>query len=180
MNGFLWLGVICTLVLIVGVVFDSADGILDSVDLGPSWFSLPVVAAFLGAFGFGTGAFVGLSGAVALVPGTAAGVVVAWIALRLTRAARSMDTGVTETEEAMVGSLGRIVIAPTGERTGVVLLDRPTGPLRVACTADSPMSAGEEVLVVRVGSATLVHVESFAANFGPPPHDSTQQGSTPP
>jgi len=175
MNGFLWLGLICTAVLILGVVFDAADGLLDSVEFGPSWLSLPVAAAFLGAFGFGTGAFVASIGAIALVPGVVAGVAIAWLALRVTTAARHMSTGVTDTEEAMVGSLGHVVIPPTTGRTGTVLLDRPTGPLRVACTADAPLSVGEEVMVVRVGSATLVHVESFAANFNSLP----PQGGTP-
>ncbi len=175
MNGFLWLGVICAVVLIVGVVFDVADGLFDSFDLGPSWFSLPVVAAFLGAFGFGTGAFVGVVGALALVPGAVAGFAVAWLALRATAAARHMSTGVTDTESAMLGSLGRLVTPPTPERTGSVLLHRPTGPLRVACTGVAGLVAGDEVLVVGVESATLVHVESLDAHLESPP----PQGGTP-
>lgn len=169
MNGFLWLGVVCTVVLIVGIAFDAADGLLDSVEFGPGWFSLPVVAAFFGAFGFGAGAFVSSVGAAALVPGVAAGGALAWLTFRLTTAARTMSTGVTDTEDAMLGSLGHVVIPPVAGRSGAVMLDRPAGPLRVACTADVPLVAGEEVMVVRVGSATLVHVESLSAHFNTPP-----------
>lgn len=161
MNGFLWLGVICTVILVVSIVLDGFDDALDALDVGPPWLSLPVVAAFLGAFGFGTGAFVDAVGAVAVVPGVAAGAGFAWLAARLTAAAVHMPTGTTDTEEAMLGSLGRIVTPTTPTRTGEALLHRPAGPVKVACTADTDLPAGTEVIVVDVRSATFVHVQPF-------------------
>lgn len=178
MNGFLWLGVACTAVLVVAIVFDGLDDAFDALDIGPSWLSLPVVAGFLAAFGFGTGAFYGSLGAVALVPGAAAGVAFGYAALRLTAAVIDMPTGRTDTEVAMLGSLGQVVTAPRPGRYGEVLLARPTGPLKVACTAATDIATGTEVVVVDVTSSTLVTVQPLdlegnarytAAAAEPPP-----------
>lgn len=172
MNGFLWLGVVCTAVLVVSVAFDALDGLddaFDAIDVGPPWLSAAVVLAFLGAFGFGTGAFVDALGPAAALPGAAAGVGFGWLAARLTRLAVDLPTGTTDTEEAMLGSLGRITTPPTPTRTGEALLDRPAGPTKVACTADAELPIGTEVVVVDVRSATLVHVEPFDPSFPPDP-----------
>jgi hypothetical protein len=160
-NGFLWLGVACAAFLVIAVVFDGFDDAFDAIDLGPSWLSLPVLAAFLGAFGFGTGAVYGELGVVALAPGVAAGVGFAWLAARLTAAALHMPTGRTDTEADMLGSLGRVVTPPEPGRYGEVLLARPTGPLKVACTAHERLAGGIEVVVIDVISSTLVQVEPF-------------------
>ena len=37
MNGFLWVGVVCTVILAVAVLVDGLDGSIDALDLGPSW-----------------------------------------------------------------------------------------------------------------------------------------------
>jgi hypothetical protein len=161
MNGFLWLGVACATFLVIAVVFDGLDDAFDALDLGPSWLSLPVLAAFLGAFGFGTGAVYGELGTVALLPGIAVGAGFAWLAARFTAAALHMPTGSIDTEEAMLGSLGRIVTVPEPGRFGEVLLARPTGPVKVACTAAERIPAGTEVVVVDVVSSTLVRVDPF-------------------
>lgn len=167
MNGFLWLGVLCTLFLAVSVVLDGLDASFDMFDIGPGWLSLPVVAAFLAAFGFGTGALVGSLGGVAVVPGTVAGVGFAALAARVTTAAIRMPTDVTDTESALVGSLGRVVTAPAPPRYGEVLLHRPSGPVKVACTASEPIPVGTEIVVVDVVSSTLVVVVAFDTD-GPP------------
>jgi hypothetical protein len=160
-NGFLWLGVACTLLLVVSVVVDAFDDALDALDVGPPWLSVAVVTAFGAAFGFGTGAFVDSIGLLALVPGVIAGGAFAWLAARLTAAAVHLPTGVTDTDEALLGSLGRIVTPPSPPRVGEALLHRPTGPVKVACTADEPLAAGTEVVVVDVRSSTFVHVQAF-------------------
>ncbi len=67
MNGFLWLGVACTVVLVIAIVLDGLDDAFDALDLGPSWLSLPVLAAFGGAFGFVAGALIGGLGLAVLV-----------------------------------------------------------------------------------------------------------------
>jgi hypothetical protein len=161
MNGFLWLGVACTLLLVASIVFDGIGDAFDALDMGSGQLSLPAVAAFLGAFGFGTGAFWDALGPVALVPGAAAGFVLGWGALRLSRAAMLMPTDATETQASLLGSLGRIVTAPAVGRYGEVMLVRPGGPLKVACTARTPLPVDTEVVVVDVLSSTLVSVTPF-------------------
>jgi membrane-bound ClpP family serine protease len=163
-NGFLWLGLLCTVFLAVSVLLDGLDVSLDMLDFGPEWLSLPVVAAFLAAFGFGTGALVDSLGGLAVVPGIAAGVGFAGLAARLTAAAIRMPTDVTDSEAALVGSLGRVVTVPAPSRYGEVLLHRPSGPVKVACTASEPIAVGTEVVVVDVVSSTLVVVVPFDAD----------------
>lgn len=161
MNGFLWLGVVSTVPLLVAVVADGLGDAIDAFDIGPDWLSVPAVFAFLGAFGFGTGAFWGSLGAAALVPGIAAGLLFGWGAVRLVHAAAHMPTDPTETQAGLLGSLGRVVTAPAPGRYGEVLLQRPTGPVKVACTAAAPIPVGTEVVVVDVTSSTLVEVAPF-------------------
>jgi len=164
MNGFLWLGVACTALLIAAMVFDGLDEAFDALDFGPGWLELPVIAGFLAAFGFGTGAFFTALGPVALVPGLVAGVAFGWLAARLSSAVMNMPTGRTDTEVAMLGSLGRVVTSPEPGRYGEVMLARPAGPVKVACTASAPIPVGTEVVVVDVVSSTLVTVEPFDAD----------------
>ncbi len=161
MNGFLWLGGACAVLLVVAIVFDGLDEAFDALDLGPGWLSLPVVVAFVGAFGFGAGAFWDALGPVALVPGVGAGLAFGWGATRLARLAIDMPTDATETTAGLLGSLGRVVTPPQPGRYGEALLQRPTGPVKVACTAPARLAAGTEVVVVDVTSPTLVAVEAF-------------------
>jgi membrane-bound ClpP family serine protease len=165
MNLFLWLGLISTAVLVISLIVDAFDGVLDSFDaldaFGGDWLSLPVLAAFVGAFGFATGATIDGLGPLAFVIGIAVGALFAYGAIRLTRALQDMPTDVTETESALLAAFGRIVTAPAPGRYGEVLLHRPNGPLKVACTAEHPIPVGADVVVVDVRSSTLVLVEEF-------------------
>jgi hypothetical protein len=169
MNGFLWLGVASTAVLVAAFLFDGVDELFESVDMGSPWFTLPVIAAFLGAFGFATGATVTTLGMAALAVGAATGLGFAYLAMRLSRLAMHMETDPTETEADLLASFGRILISPTPTRYGEVLLHRPGGPLKVACTAESAIAAGTEVVVVDVRSSTLVAVAPFDDPSNPEP-----------
>jgi membrane-bound ClpP family serine protease len=155
------------MLLAVSVALDGLDASIDLFEIGPGWLSLPVVAAFLAAFGFGTGALVGNLGGLAVAPGIAAGVGFAALAARLTAAAIRMPTDVTDTESALLGSLGRVVTPPAPPRYGEVLLHRPSGPVKVGCTAAEPIATGTEIVVVDVVSSTLVVVAPFDTD-GPP------------
>lgn len=167
MNGFLWLGVISTAVLLIAIAVDGFDFSFDVIELGSEWLSLPVVMAFLAAFGFVTGAAIEPLGPPALLLGGAGGLLFGWGAVRLSRAFMHMPTDPTETAADLLASFGRIVTPPTGQRYGAVLLQRPTGPLKVACTSDDELSAGDEVVVVDVVSSTLVAVVVFDADSPP-------------
>ena len=163
MNGLLWLGIISTAILLASLVFDGLDDAFDFLDvLDTGWLSLPVLAGFFGAFGFVAGALVDpLGGPIALAAGVAVGLGFGVAAARLARAFHDMPTDPTETEADLLASLGRIVVAPSPGRYGEVLLTRPTGPVKVACTAAEPLPAGTTVVVVDVRSSTLVAVEPF-------------------
>jgi hypothetical protein len=169
MNGYLWLGAISTGLLVLALVADGIDGALDALDIGPGWLSLPVVAAFFGAFGFVAGATIDSIGAPALLLGAVAGVAFGYGAVRLGAAFIDMPTDPTETEADLLASFGRIVTAPAADRLGEVLLDRPAGPVKVACLADEALVAGTEVIVVDVTSSTLVTVTEFDHGTGPLP-----------
>lgn len=162
MNGFLWLGVASTAVLLASIVLDGALDFLDSIDLGPAWLSLPVLAAFAGAFGFVAGGAVGtLGGPLAIVLGGAAGMVLAAATVRFSAVMANQPTDRTEAQADLLGALGRVVEAPAPGRYGAVLIVRPTGPVRVSAQATVAIPAGTEVVVVDVSSSTLVTVEPF-------------------
>lgn len=161
MNGFLWLGALSTVLLVVAVVLDGLDDAFDALDVGPAWLSLPVLAAFLGAFGFVTGATIDAIGPASLIAGIAAGGVFGFGAVRLSRAAMHMPTDATDTAADLMASFGRIVTPPALGRFGEVLLDRPAGPVKVACLSDETLPAGTPVIVVDVTSSTLVTVTAF-------------------
>lgn len=167
MNGFLWLGAISTAVLLISLVFDGLDHLFDALDVfdlfDGDWLSLPVIAAFFGAFGFVTGALIDPVGPVAALAGVAAGVGFGIGAARLSNAFRSMPTDPTDAQADLLASLGRIVTPPAPGRYGEVLLTRPAGPVKVACTADESLPLGTTVVVVDVRSSTLVAVEPFDA-----------------
>lgn len=161
MNGFLWLGAACTVLLVIAIVLDGLDDAFDALDLGPSWLSLPVIAAFGGAFGWVTGALVDSLGLIALVPGALAGIVFAVGAVRFSRAITDMPTDHTDAAADMLGSLGTVVEVPGAGRYGSALLRRPSGPVKVSCMADAPLAVGTAIVVVDVTSSTLVTVEEF-------------------
>jgi hypothetical protein len=169
MNWLIWLGVISTALLVVAVVLDALDGAFDALDLGPSWLSLPVVAAFLGAFGFVSGALVDRIGPGAFIAGVAAGALFGFGAVRLSRAVMHMPTDATDAAADLLASFGRIVTPTARGRFGEVLLDRPAGPVKVACLSDEPLAVGTEVIVVDVTSSTLVTVTAFDGGVGPIP-----------
>lgn len=161
MNAFLWLGVASTGLLIVSLVIDGSDGVfdvLDGMEIGGDWLSLPVVAAFLGAFGFGAGAFVDSIGLIAILPGLILGLVFAVLAGRLIRLVADDDRSPPETEASLLGSIGRIVTTTGPASYGEVLLQRTNGPTKVACRATDVLALGTEVVVVEVSSSTLVTV----------------------
>ncbi len=164
MNAFLWVGVACTALLVLAIVLDGLDDVFDALDLGPSWLSLPVLAAFGGAFGWVAGALIGALGPSALILGALAGVAFAAVTVRFSAAFTDMPTNRTDTAADLLGSLGRVVEAPQSGRYGAALLTRPSGPVKVSCMADAPIAAGTPVVVVDVTSSTLVTVEAFDAD----------------
>lgn len=130
--------------------------------------SVEAVAGFAGAFGFG-GAIANellggrtpgmVAGAVAV--GAAAAVPTAWLAARLSRAARTMRTDPTPTRDHLVGALGVVVTPVPAEGYGEVRVRLAGQPVKLNARADRPLPTGAQVFVVEALSETSVHVETY-------------------
>ncbi|MEU4423064.1 NfeD family protein [Actinoplanes sp. NPDC024001] len=136
----------------------SADGLV----------SLEAIAGFLGALGFAgaitaelldarTPALIVLSAAV----GAVAALVAAWLALRLSRAARNMRTDATPTRQHLIGTLGVVVTAvPAGTGYGEVRIRLGGQPVKLNARADQALPAGTPIFVVEAPTDTSVVVEA--------------------
>jgi membrane protein implicated in regulation of membrane protease activity len=140
--------------------------------------SLPVIAGFLGAAGFGGAIAAELSPGgggtdvlAALVAGTAAAPPTAWLAARLVRAARAMPTDATLRRADLVGALGVVVSAVPAGGYGQVRLQVGGAPLQVNAQAAGPLPAGTRVFVIDAPTDTCVIVEESASFLPaiPPP-----------
>ncbi|WBB65794.1 hypothetical protein [Micromonospora sp. WMMD812] len=130
--------------------------------------SVETVAAFAGASGFG-GAIVNelLGGrtagmvAAAAAGGAVAAIPVAWIASRLSRAARNMRTDPTPTRDDLVGALGLVVTPVPVGGYGEVRVRLAGHPVKLNARADRAIPVGAQVFVVQALSDTSVHVETY-------------------
>jgi membrane protein implicated in regulation of membrane protease activity len=133
--------------------------------------SIEAVAGFLGGFGFvgaianellpvRTPGSVLLAGAV----GVAAALPIAYLALRLSRAARSMRTDATPTRADMVGTLGVVVSGIPDQGYGEVRLRLGGQPVKLNARADRPIPIGTQIFVVEAPSDTSVVVEEIRAS----------------
>lgn len=131
---------------------------------GPA--SLEAVAGFTGAFGF-TGAIASelLDArtpnliAAAAGAGALAAVPTAWLALRLSRAARNMRTDATPTRHDLVGSLGVVVTPIPTAGYGEVRVRIGGQQVKFNARADKPLPLGARVFVIEAPSDTSVFVE---------------------
>ncbi|HET6211388.1 MAG TPA: hypothetical protein VFE14_00805 [Micromonosporaceae bacterium] len=140
-------------------------------DLDGPW-STEVIAGFAGAFGFAgaiaselVGARTGPGIAVAAVVGVLAAVPVAYLALRLSRAARNMRTDPTPTRVDLVGTLGVVVTPIPAQGYGEVRVRLAGTPVKLNARADRPIALGAHIFVVEAPSDTSVVVEETT----PPP-----------
>ncbi|WP_203712154.1 NfeD family protein [Asanoa siamensis] len=144
-----------------------SDGFLHFVHVDlPEFFSVEAVAGFVGAFGFAgaiTSEAVGASGAGAVVAAAGVGVLAAlptaYLAVRLSRAARDMHTDVTPTRADLVGTIG-VVVTPIGTAGyGEVRVRLHGQPVKLYAKSDRPLPAGAEIFVIEASSETSVVVE---------------------
>ncbi len=128
--------------------------------------SLEAVAGFVGAFGFAGAAARELLDArtpglvvTAAAIGAVTAVPVAWLALRLSRAARDMPTDATPTRADLVGALGVVVTPVPRGGYGEVRVRLGGQPVKLNARADAPIPAGASVFVVEAPTETSVVVE---------------------
>jgi membrane protein implicated in regulation of membrane protease activity len=129
-------------------------------------FSVPAIAGFVGAFGFGgaiAATLTGGGGILAVVAGLVAGVVLAvpsaWGTMLLGRAAARMRTDATPTRGDLVGRLGVVVTPITHGGYGEVRITIGGQPVKLNARSDKPVALGARVFVVEAPSDTSVVVE---------------------
>jgi membrane protein implicated in regulation of membrane protease activity len=136
------------------------------VDGGGFQVTLPSIAGFVGALGFG-GAIVaallpfGGTAAVllALLGGVLLAVPAAWLAGRLMAAAMDMPTDATPTSSDLLGALGTVVTDIPADGLGEVRLTSAGAQVKVYARATSPVPLGTQVFVIEVPTPTSVLVE---------------------
>ncbi|MFF3857074.1 hypothetical protein [Micromonospora sp. NPDC002575] len=171
--------VVATGTLIFLIIGGAGVGVLALALLGTELFhfshpgvdgpvSLEAVAGFAGAFGFGAAIVNELLGArtpgmvaAAVAGGAVAAVPTAWVAARLSRAARTMRTDPTPTRHHLVGALGLVVTPIPVDGYGEVRVRVAGQPVKLNARADRPIGMGEQVFVVEALSETSVHVETY-------------------
>jgi membrane-bound ClpP family serine protease len=137
---------------------------------------LEVVAGFTGALGFAGAIAAELLGAdspatvvMSVLIGVAAAIPAAWLAWRLSRAARSMPTDATPARRDLIGTQGVVVTrVPDGGGFGEVRLRLAGQPVKVYAKAERAIPAGARVFVVEAPTDTSVVVEQ-TPGAGPAP-----------
>lgn len=166
---FLLIGALGASVLVLALL---GSGLLHivHVDLGGR-ASAESVAGFLGAFGFGAAVASELLDArtplvvsVAVVAGVAAAAPAAYLAARLSRWARNIETDATLTRDDLVGTIGVVVtpIPPSGY--GEVRVRVAGLQVKLHARAEYPVGLGIEVFVIEAPSDTSVIVEPLLPN----------------
>jgi membrane protein implicated in regulation of membrane protease activity len=133
-------------------------------------FSLPSVAGFIGAFGFGGAVaaqlFPGRSVTMPVLIGVGCAVPTAWAWARLTRAAMNMSTDATPTQFDVIGSLGVVIRAIPDDGYGEVRLSFAGQLMKFHARAAAALPVGTEILVVDAPSTTSVVVEMATSLLG--------------
>ncbi len=150
--------------LVVADLFEGLlEGFFDAIDVdGGGFLSLPVVGAFIAAFGIGgllVGAATDDSAVLSLAGATASGIALGAIAVKLTRAFLDMPTDATPASGDFMGQIGRVITPIAGGR-GEVMLRLGGSPQKLAALTDSgtEIARGDEVVVIEVVSASTVRV----------------------
>ncbi len=149
-------------------------------DGGGFSLTLPSIAGFIGAVGFG-GAIVaallpfGGAGAVlvALIVGLAVAVPAAWSAGRLMAAAVNMPTDATPESSDLIGTIGVVLNEIPAQGLGDVRLTVGGQPVKVYARADQPLPRGTRVFVIEVRTPTSVVVEPLPSAEG---HSLSEEG----
>ncbi len=128
--------------------------------------TLPAIAGFLGALGFGGAIAASLfdghgAGTVllALVVGLVLAVPAAWAGGKLMRAAMDMNTDGTLQSSDLVGATGVVISPVPADGYGAVRLAVAGQQIRFNARSDEPLALGTRVLVIEVPTSTSVLVE---------------------
>jgi membrane protein implicated in regulation of membrane protease activity len=128
-------------------------------------FSVPSVAGFVGAFGFGGAIAASIlgGGLISVVVGVVAGILIAVPSaigtVALARAAGRMRTDATPTRADIVGRMGVVVTPIPAQGYGEVRITMGGQPVKLNAKSDKPVALGARVFVVEAPSDTSVVVE---------------------
>ena len=157
MSVFLILGVVGVMVLLVSLILgDLLDSALHFDGLDSEVFSTSVIAAFVGALGFGGLAAheftdsMWVSSLVGLVTGSLAG----WVAVALTRWLKRSETGHAPRSDHMLGAEARVITDIPANGFGEIQI----GTHKRAARAELSIPAGTPVWVSGILSPTAVEV----------------------
>jgi membrane protein implicated in regulation of membrane protease activity len=130
--------------------------------------TLPAIAGFVGAFGFGGAIAASLvrsggSGRVllAVAVGLASALPSAWLAGRLMRAAMNINTDATLTSADLIGTMGVVITPVPVGGYGEVRVAVAGQQIKLNARADRPLALGTQVFVIAVPTPTSVLVEAF-------------------
>ncbi|MDX3518504.1 hypothetical protein [Streptomyces scabiei] len=164
MAWFYGLGITGVALLVLSLVFDGVlDGALGGAPGGvlDGWLSLPVVAGFVSATGFGgvlAAELLGAGPVVAAGCGAVVGAAAAWLTYRFGRALAGDRTAVAPRGADLVGTSGRVVTAIPADGFGEVLVRLAGQPVKLAARSGGPVARGAEVWVEAAPTATSVLV----------------------
>jgi hypothetical protein len=132
--------------------------------------SLPSIAGFIGAFGFG-GAIAaqllpGRSATLPILIGFGAALPTGWLAARITRAAMEMRTDATPQLGDVVGSLGVVIQAIPANGYGEVRVAFAGQYMKYHARAEQPLAVGARIIVIGAPTETSVLVESVGSLLG--------------
>lgn len=132
--------------------------------------SMPVLAGFLGAFGFGGAIVASLlpgRGSTTAVIGAGFGLVAAiptgWLVGRLVEAAMNMPTDATLTSNDLIGAMGVVISAVPVGGYGEVRLAVAGTQMKLHARCDEALPLGTRVFVISVPTPTSVLVEPTPA-----------------
>jgi membrane protein implicated in regulation of membrane protease activity len=171
-GAFLIVGAIGVVLLAISLLFGELLQFGHADVDGP--FSVPVVAGFVGSFGFVGGIVAALvpgAGAPSALLGGVAGLATAfptgWLVIRLTRALMRMPTDATLTRDDLIGALGTVTtpIRPGGY--GEVKLAISGQVLKYNARSERALPLGTPVLVIETPSETSVVVEETDLRLPP-------------
>jgi membrane protein implicated in regulation of membrane protease activity len=137
--------------------------------------TLPAIAGFIGAFGFGGAIVAALSpwhgtGTVLLstLAGLVAGIPMAWLSGRLMLAAMRMPTDATPTSLDLIGATGVVVTPVPADGYGEVRVTVAGQPMKLNARASAPLPLGTHIFVIEVPSPTSVLVEPHSLPLAAP------------
>ena len=159
---FLIVGGVGLVLLALSLLLDGfLDGIFEGADAG-GVLSLPVIAAFLAAFGFGGALILSETSAgagVASLGGLGSGVVIGGIALVVTRSVMNMPTDATMKSEDLMGLEATVITRIPEGGIGEITVYSGGQRLKLGARSASPINAGTPVRITATTSTASVVVE---------------------